>query len=326
MALGFNQRKVEAQLAFLFTVLYVPFITGAATSPRWCLGAVIFPLCIICLLRSIQLNLIIIVGSLFLVFAAITLNRAYGYQSYYEYFKFIILAEIFVIGYYLNDLKKVFIGAALGIGVSSVLVLAGFKGGLFININTLAELSVIVLVGLCVYKLYFLIPCLIPSLVLNGSRGAILTAVLVFSVWCWKRTKTISILIWIAIILVLVSGYRLETIYDRYVIWKGIFENSTLFGNGFGNFTLWGYYNVHSMPMYAHNDLLQIFFEMGLVGAILIAAFFTLVMTTKENERYIIGTVIIISMYDFPLYLPISAFITLLTCGYLANSRNRILL
>ena len=41
-------------------------------------------------------------------------------------------------------------------------------------LNILAEIAVIILVGICVYRQWFYIPGLIPAIVMNESRGAIL--------------------------------------------------------------------------------------------------------------------------------------------------------
>lgn len=115
---------------------------------------------------------------------------------------------------------------------------------------------------------------------------------------------------------------NLDTVLERLSIWNYILNNVTWFGHGLGSFAKDGYYNLVSRPIYAHNDLLQILHDLGIVGAALIALFFTMVLLTKQKEKYIIIAFIVISCFDFPLYLPVSAFLCFLVCGYCSANRN----
>ena len=115
---------------------------------------------------------------------------------------------------------------------------------------------------------------------------------------------------------------NLDTIQDRLNIWQYILENVTWFGHGLSSFSKDGYYNIVSRPIYAHNDLLQILHELGIVGAILIALFFTMVLHTKQKEKYVIIAFVIISCFDFALYLPVSSAICFLVCGHCSVNRN----
>lgn len=115
---------------------------------------------------------------------------------------------------------------------------------------------------------------------------------------------------------------NLDTIQDRLNIWQYILENATWFGHGLSSFAKDGYYNIISRPIYAHNDLLQILHELGIIGATLIALFFTMVLHTKQKEKYVIITFVIISCFDFALYLPVSSAICFLVCGHCSVNRN----
>ena len=260
-------------------------------------------------------------GVLFFVYAASSLTWYFNSEAVYLLIKWFILLQAFVLGHYLKSLKQLFEGLALGIGVSSALVLFGIKGGLFINPDTLAETGALVLVGTLVYKSYWYISWILPSFIYS-SRTAILSLFLTFSWWIWSKSKLLSALV--ASIGLVFLTYRFETIQDRLNIWQYVLENTTWFGHGLSTFRLDGYYNLVSRPIFSHNDLLQILHELGIVGAILISGFFFCVLRVEKDEKYILFAFIMVSMFAFPLYLPVSSFIAFLVSGYLVSNRNNI--
>lgn len=121
-------------------------------------------------------------GILFFLYAAASLIWRFDYEAVYLLVKWFILIEAFVLGLYLWTLKQIFEGLALGITISSLLVLFGIRGGLFINPNTLSEIAALVLVGLCVYRSWCYIPGLLPSFI-HGSRASFLSLVITFLIW-----------------------------------------------------------------------------------------------------------------------------------------------
>lgn len=127
-------------------------------------------------------------GLLFFVYAAASLTWNYDSEAVYLLVKWFILLEAFVLGCYLCTLKQIFQGLALGITVSSLLILFGIKGGLFINSNTLSETATLVLIGLCVYKSWWYIPGLLPSF-MNISRASILALGMVFVIWLLNELR-----------------------------------------------------------------------------------------------------------------------------------------
>lgn len=251
-------------------------------------------------------------GLVLFIYACVRTN------NFYEFGKLLILFEALIIGSYLNTLKYIFIGLALGITVSSGLIVFGLSGGLFININTLAEIAVIILVGTYIYKLWWFIPGLLPSIFLNGSRGAVLTLTILAAVqfrWLWL------FIIPFGIILVY---WRPQTIYERLNIWRHTIDHWSWFGQGIGSFQPYSYYNLYTRPTNAHNDLLQILFELGVIGVILVIVFVILLLKINKDEKWILVTFLIIGCFDFPLYLPVSSCIAAMVCGFLIRDRNNI--
>ncbi len=263
-------------------------------------------------------NFTILFGLSFFIYAAASLTWHFNSEAVYLLIKWFILLQSFALGYYLKLLKQIFEGLTLGIVVSYILVLFGVEGGLFVNPNTLAETGALVLVGTLVFKTYRYTFALLPC-VFSASRAALLALGLTFSWYIWNKSKIISVLI-ISLGFVFFS-YRPETIQDRLIIWRYALENTTWFGNGLSVFNSDAYYNLVNRPVFAHNDLLQILYELGIIGAILISCFFLSVLRIKRNERYIVFAFIVVSMFAFPLYLPISSSITFLVCGYIASNK-----
>lgn len=263
-------------------------------------------------------------GLLFFFYAAASLIWSYDSEGVYALIKFFILLNAFIVGLCLISLKQLFEGLALGISVSSLFVLIGYPGGLFINYNTLAETTVLVLIGVWIYKLWWFIPGLLPSLFV-GRRAVILTLSVIFSIWLWRKSKFLSIYVLLFAICLIYLYYNDASTFDRLNAWKYTFGEVNLLGHGLGSFAINGYYNLNSRAIFVHNDLLQIAFELGLIGVILIVCFFIAVLQIKCDERYIVFAFIIISFFSFPLYLPVSSFITFTVCGYIVNNRAVVL-
>jgi hypothetical protein len=81
------------------------------------------------------------------------------------------------------------------------------------------------------------------------------------------------------------------------------------------------YYATHintelARPRYAHNDLLNIIFEFG-IGSILFLMVLFNVFKTGKRELAILFTVCIVSLFTYPMHIPVQGFIGFLVAGYL---------
>lgn len=310
--------------AVILSILYWPVIYGPATSPRWAFLAVSLPILLIVKYEKTNFAIIHLLGLSFLIWSIITLLWTSNvYDGVDELIKLTILAEAFILGSYLSSLRQVFIGLAIGLTCSSLMVLVGLKGGLFVNVNILAETALIVCVGLFVYKLWWLIPGLLPAIVLNGSRAAILTGSILFCGWLWSKSKWLFTITGLSIILIcsisILYGYKVDSINQRFVLWQDTISELKLFGNGLGSFfSSYPYLTneidtVLNRPRFVHNDLLQIAFELGIIGTGLILVISYLVL---KRENYVFASFVIISFFSFPLHLPVTSFIAALVCGF----------
>lgn len=305
----------------LLTVLYWPAIYGPATSPRLAFLAVSLPILLFLTYRKVSFTWVHIVGVLFIFWAIVSLDwTSNWYDGVHELIKLVIIAEAFVLGTYLYSLRDLFIGLGIGLLFSLPMM---FQGGLFVNINVLAETTLIVCVGLVVYRVWWLIPVLLPLIVVNGSRAAILTGIGLIAYTQSKRLCLVSVIAG----LIILSQYRTDTIDLRIVLWEDTLSGLTMVGHGLGSFfTDYPFLTnsidtVLSRPRYAHNDLMQISFELGLIGGILALVFCWLILQSDKQERYVFLAFLGVSCFSYPLHLPVSSFVMALVCGYVASSR-----
>lgn len=328
-------------------IAYVPGILGAAISTGWFFLFLTVP--ILFLFCEVKLGL----GFLFILYAVISLLWTADLNiAWFYLLQLIILGCLFHIGTNLKDLKNIIKGLAFGLGISALLAVAqkfGFHSliytlndkpsGLFINPNIYSETSAIILVCLVVFKLWWWIPVTLPGLILVQSRAAFLGLGIGLFFYIWKLNKYLAIssvfLLSLIVIAVYWNNFNTASIYERLDLWVDTIKGLNFFGNGVGSYeTLFPYYATHidtelARPKYAHNDFLQIVFELG-IGSILFLLVLLDVFKTKRIELPILFTIGIISLFTYPLHTPASAFLAFLVAGYLSsdvysNGDNRVI-
>lgn len=320
--------------SFLLSIFYVPFFFSGATNTRWAFLAVTTPILILILERQ-SFTLLHLIGLSFCIFSLFSLLWTFNfYDSIDNLINLFIIAQIFVLGNRLNDLKPIFLGLGFGIAISSFYTfILNYEGGLFINRNILADAAILTIVGLIIYKLWWLIPLALPS-ALTGSRAVIIAALASLAAFVWNKNKFAKYGILILIIFVVVASiifdYRIGSIIQRLELWKDIVNGFSLLGNGYGSlYSAYPYFSeaidtLKERPRYAHNDLIQIVFELGICGYILAILFISILLRININEKYIIFTFIILSLFSFPFHMPVSAFIFSIVAGYMSRNRNSI--
>lgn len=323
------------------TTAYIPGILGASISTGWLFLLIVAPF----LFYYCELNLGF--GFAFFCYATISLLWTENLNiAWFHLLQLLVLGIVFCIGQNIKDvgLKAIFKGLALGLGVSSVLAIAQFLGlnfgiytlsnsiaGLFINPNIYSEVSAIILVSLVVLKLWWWIPVTFPGLILVHSRTAILALGVGLFFWAWKVNKYLALgLAGMVAILGLYfywDHFNLYSIQERLNLWADTIQGFKFFGNGVGSYeALFPLYATHidtelARPRYAHNDLLQAVFEFG-VGSILLLMVLFNVFRTKKPELVILLTVFIVSLFTYPTYIPVPAFIAFLVAGFVVGNNG----
>ena len=326
---------------FALAVCFNPYIWSAATTPRWSFLAIALPV-LIGVSSPNHFTVLHLIGALFLTWTAITLTwTASPLDGYGSLIQLVILASAFIYGGRLVSIKPILAGLALGITVSSLIVLSqsiqaliphpivAIEGqGLFGNRNMLAEAAVLVLVGCVGYKLWWYIPGLIPAIVISPmSRGALIGGLAALCPWLWSRSKPAFIAF--AVLVCAAAGYsitdpaRLSAISERAQVWYDTAKGISIVGHGLGSYYMLFPFLTHSWdialvrPEHAHNILLELIFEVGVIGA----AIYALMVATAYRmastvHRCIMAAFYTIGLVSFPDHIPTTACLAAIVIGH----------
>ena len=331
---------------FLLAVAFDPTIYQGATSPRWVLLFVALPILVYIYHERSVFTVTHLIGSAFILWSVLSFawspNRL---DAIYELIQMWVIVQAFIYGSYLKSLEKTFVGMALGIIVSVIIVITPihtyihsitsvYPHGLLGNVNMLAEAAAISIVACIVYRRYWFIPALAPAIYWPGpenyiTRGAVFGLAAGVTVFVWNKSRKIGAAIAIATVIVFVVSvvfhFRLGSIEQRFDLWKPAINNLNLFGHGIGStHFLFPFYSTDfdlatTRPNHAHNEFLEIFFEAGAVGFMLYAALIVRSLEHAGKHLPILVAFLCISLVAFPWHLPVGSFVGALLLGHIAR-------
>lgn len=220
---------------------------------------------------------------------------------------------------------------------------AGLAGGLFGNPNHLGEAAVLALAGIswlpwAPWLLFGGALALLAAASLSKSAGLTawwLACLLVLRWRSWAFLGLLAAGVAAAGWYVWVMGLGDARIEPRLALYLNSLAMITVIGKGLGSY--WAEYSLGAMawwpspetifgfairPQNAHNDLLTIAVEMGIVGTALAVAFVAAVLKNYGNTtaRIVFLTFLFMSMWNFPLYSYTPAFVAFLCAGHLCRS------
>lgn len=316
---------------FAIMTAFVPGIVGLASNTSWAVMWLATPLLLLkCKIGITSINML---GVMFLSYSALSL--LWFPHGLLELMQLLALASVFVWGLSLKDLKKVTIGLSLGLSVSSIIaVLQYFEielfiystskvSGLFINSNIYAEISGMLLILILIYKLWWFVPITIPGLLVS-SRAVMLGLIIVGLLKIYNKSKLAAFAT--AMILSVIASFfdfDMSSVYQRLDIWKDTLSGLTLLGHGIGSFVyVFPEYNKHldamSLAEYAHNDLLQLVFELG-IGSVFLIFIISYLLRVDNELKQALTFFIVIGIFGFPLHTPITAFMLAIVSSQLAK-------
>lgn len=338
--------EILGAFAFLLTVTFVPWFADAATLPRWALLSVGVP--ILLLNAPIRPTIAHLLGGLVIAWAALSLCwTPLIYDGLNELWKLTLMGGLFCLGANLPSLRPVLIGLGLGFAVNSGFSIAqefGWEGvsqavvpgGLFSNHNLLAYAAAPVLVGLLLERLWLLAALTAPSVFVIGSfgttaRGPLVVLAVAAAGWLWTRHRLASALLVFVMIDCLIwsllfGGHGDQS--QRLAIWADTSDGLTWVGRGAGSFYYAfpehaaRYSTLFSRPAQAHNDYLQLLFELGPIGLLLAGTFALTLIGEACTERTVLLCIAMEAAIDFPLHLPTTAFLGSLAAGCLCGVRH----
>lgn len=324
-------------LVFALTVLFLPFLPAGATVPRWGLLAVAVPAIVL------WKNVSVPAGAWALAtYVTVTLLLSGAtYSGMSDYCLFWILLGAFCVGRAQLDLRPVFIGAALGLWANSVAIILAKIGAidlphtsahptLFMNENSSVEAAAVVVVALVVYRLWWLLPGLLPTLFL-GERAPVLALGAVGCVAFWRKSKLGAVACVVAAILFigymwLSDRFHISTWEDRLSVWRDVIPNLTVLGHGIGSFAFdFSALQVHTNALtirydHPHSEPLQIIYEFGVVGVLFIALLVRRMGRLEPDAAwYALAVFLVEGCFSFPLYMPVTGFLAALCAGYISR-------
>ncbi len=345
---------------FALATAYVPWITGAASSPRWAvlvIGAI--AMCCLDLWAWYGRGRITwphIFGGLFVAWALLTLLWSPAPEAWDSAWKLLLIAALFLVGTRIEDMRPFYIGAAVGVGISSVLVMLDLAGlisyqqwnrpsGLFVNGLYLAEFAVMVIAGLWGADLYrWTLLCLPSILVVSAARGPLIA----FAVAAWIkvmvrtwRDAALGLVLLVAVAPAVVMA-RPGSVADRFTIWGDTVRHLSWFGRGLGSFfatsPMMDSRGYGERLLHPNNDLLEIAYELGLPGVILAVAFVMSLLWVRSQAvkapvfdtgiagsspaapaKLVVIVFLVEGCFGFPFSLPWSVGLFALAAGHVAR-------
>ncbi len=283
------------------------------------------------------------------------LIAVYSTLSFETPWRFTLFALAFIIGTSLERLKPVvvlfFIGIILNIPFV-VLQILGWEGvlhtegpaGLFFNGTFLADAAVLAAISISpLLTLPLAIMALLTALSVSlvaGGKGAIIALGMCGVIAIPNRT--IKIVLALTGLLLLATFFVLSgsnSIEVRIPLWVNSLLLIDFFGGSFWALyptvhdailpTDKGIFHSYVRPQTAHNDILTISVEFGIIGILSLSALVVGIITGPKKTRedwsayYGVLAFVFMGLFNFPLFTPTGAFAALLL-GYLSRNSVRI--
>jgi hypothetical protein len=335
-------------LGFVIVTMFWPGMAGAGVASKWVALQVLLPLTL-CFVQ-VRVTAVHLVMAAIFAWALVSLAWVEVLPDGIEGLSFLgVIALSFLVGHDIN-IDCLLRGMGLGLWISSAVAILQWFGiypvtsagdggpstGLFVNSIFLGEISAAVLLGLIAQSSWIIALGVIPGLLLSGARGAVLAAGIAFIAWCVPRIRERTLIIVPVLTMLLLAVEPDKWLYSqtwatRLTFWRDTIEGLTWRGHGIGSFvSMFPAYGdgidlVSIQPTHAHNDFLELAFELGLPGVILGALLVGMVLwRARERERLVLLTLGITALFGFPLHMACTAFLFGAVAGHAAGGWDRV--
>jgi hypothetical protein len=317
-------------LGVLLVTCYVPGWTGYGIPTGWIVLSVVLPL----ILRKEMLR-----WNPFLLYIGVSLLWAPVFaQGIYDLWIIAILSCAFCLGSCDIEPRRLYLGMAIGLSVSTAIAVFQALGwhqilyqesrpaGLFVNPNVFGETAALISVALLAHRIFWPLLWTVPSVLLSESRSGLTALLLIGAAWSANRYISVLMAIFIAGFVFLKPadsiGYRLE-------IWQSAYNGLTWFGRGAGSYIVtspvFSPFHTEVMPNReenAHNDVLQLVYEYGLGALLLLPVILVAMFGPAGPERYLFFAFLFIACFNFPLAIPTEGFLGAFAMGRLWRDRS----
>lgn len=339
--------------AFAVMTAYWPGISGAGTSPRWALLAFLLAP-ILFVGPRIKITALHVIGMAFVAWAFLTVARSdVPLDAVDAGLKLVILACAFCVGGQIANPAPLYCGAALGMGISSIIAVAQISGywqfadlphavsaGLFVNRLMLAEAAALIGIALLASRMWCWLSLVLPALILPLERAPVLAFSIVGAVSLWKMSRLCSIGLLVAgfgFVAAISLGLaptqeitqgadRMASAMQRPAIWRTAIGALDAKGHGLGSFRAAAPQRLPGLTLdHAHNEFIEMAFETGGVGAMLFAAFWlaTLWAAPRSIEAAIVFVLLMEACFAFPFHEPITGAMGALCAGHCSRALPR---
>lgn len=194
--------------------------------------------------------------------------------------------------------------------------------GLFGNPNMMGEAAAVAIVALTAQGSWISAGAALPALMLAQARSALLATLFFLA---GARSLIVVVLVCAAALLLLPEHrdfLATNSLVERATIWSDTMSRLTFFGHGLGSYAT----SLHStlsfrIAEHAHNDYLELAFELGVPGVVLgvtIAA--AVFLGAANNERLVLGVLATEALFGFPLHAPATSAIGAVVAGHAARA------
>ncbi len=308
----------------IVSLCYIPGWTGAALSTQYAVLSMTLPFT---LWRQGPITAFHWLGLTLIAFATTSLLwNTDPLGGVHGLWMLCVLALCFWLGSTLPNLRQVYTGLAVGGAVSSLIAIVqafgyqllptapGHPAGLYFSAITQGEILALLIVALLTERMFYWVLPLLPGIALSQSRGAWLAlgfgvlGLYVRRTWLLPAAGVaVGISMWL-------GG---PTDVERWHNWLAAWGDLTWFGSGVGSFASQLYNdNGHVIyPEFVHNDALQLIYEYGVAATAPAVIFAFVLFRTQAREWPVILAFVVMGLFSFPLYMPITTFIGLLAAG-----------
>lgn len=185
-----------------------------------------------------------------------------------------------------------------------------------INHNIIAGLCALALASALAYELWWYIPWGLGSILLLGSRGAIIAAAVVGVMWMrsWKIGLAILTL---SFLLVAAYSFDRDGVPHRLAVWREALGQLTLWGSGWGSFAEVPHWHYGQITSHVYNDYLELLHDLGL-GTI--PLWIALIFLFESNGSKLVPIAfLVLALSYFPLHVPVLGHLGMMSFGALAR-------
>ncbi|MCH7631132.1 MAG: O-antigen ligase family protein [Proteobacteria bacterium] len=216
------------------------------------------------------------------------------------------------------------------------------RAGLMVNGNYLAEAGLMAFAAMVAMRKWWLAALCLVATVLPVSRGAFVALGIIAVVFAYRRWGS-SLRLTLAVLIVFIGGFDAYLIIGEPSVHQYM-PRITLYANSLAMVTPWGHgagsywstfplyhdawvesfksvYGFGIRPRTAHNDLLTIAVETGLIGLALFAWFLTSCLKGRAGPGlYLVAAFLALGLFNSPMFIPpTSFFMAALALGHLSK-------